>query len=201
MQFPDILTEEQRVEIHRALVERKANLDKLEKQTIERGVEVDRIETRLALYREGEELRDGERVPTPSLLMLFADQAELSEEAQQGQVRKVEDPPDLWGGGAETGGGIKAGGRARWTKPGGPEVVGDIVERIADKANGGGVGPEPGSDSSPSTEVAKEEPPLVTDPNDRDAIDASKATPRPGAVPAQPDYSTEAPTEGAPADL
>lgn len=133
MKVPDI-SEEERVEINRALRERKEKLEKLEEKTDEAGIPIDRLEERLALYRDRDELVEGKRNIKPGLLAIFADQPELSTEALENQKRSVENKPDLFGGGAETGGGHKAGGKGTWKskvgrkKRGGePEHIGEII--------------------------------------------------------------------------
>lgn len=112
MKVPEI-TEEERAEIFTALRERKENLEKLEKKTQEASIPVDRFEERLALYRDRDELVTGdngtEKHMRPGLLAIFAPTPELSTEALENQQRKVGDPADLFGGGAETGGGHKPG--------------------------------------------------------------------------------------------
>lgn len=113
MKVPDI-SEEERAEIFTALRERKENLEKLEKKTQEASIPIDRFEERLALYRDRDELVKAEGGPTekhlrPGLLAIFAPTPELSTEALENQTRDVNDPADLFGGGAETGGGHKAG--------------------------------------------------------------------------------------------
>lgn len=108
MKVPDI-TEEERTEIFVALRERKEALEKLSKDTDKRSIPIDHIEERLQLYRDRDGHENGARTVVPGLLAIFAGQPELSTEAAQNQTRKVGDPPDLFGGGAETGGGHKPG--------------------------------------------------------------------------------------------
>lgn len=113
MKVPDI-GEEERTEIFIALRERKENLEKLEKKTDEMSVPIDVIEERLALYRDRERIAGGERQVVPGLLAIFAAEPELSTEALENQQRKVDGAPDLFGGGAETGGGHKPGRKGKW---------------------------------------------------------------------------------------
>lgn len=131
MKMPDI-SEEERAEIFRALQERKEALEKLEKDTDKRGIPIDRIDERLALYRDGESLENGKRVPTAGLLTMFSAEPQLSDEArrqrdEEDEIRRNAATSESSG---ETGGGNKAGGKAKWKrqrKPGEPETVGEIL--------------------------------------------------------------------------
>lgn len=132
MKMPDI-SEEERSEVFRALQERKEALEKLEKDTDKRGIPIDRIDERLALYRDGETLQSGKRVPTAGLLTMFSAEPQLSDEArrQRDDDEETRKAAASSASSGETGGGNKPGRKEKWTrqrKPGEPELVGDILQ-------------------------------------------------------------------------
>lgn len=121
MNLPDNISEEEREEIHIALVKRKENLEKLSKKTDEEEVPTDRIEERLALYRDRDDLQGGRKVVVAGLLSMFAAEPSLSLEERQRRAdeeRKPDAAQDTFGGGSEVGGGIPAGGKDRWNVDG-----------------------------------------------------------------------------------
>jgi hypothetical protein len=132
MRFPDTITEEQRSEIFWAISERHKRLLALEESTVKQHAPADGVRRQLRLYGSGTLLVKGEPVEVVGLISMFAPDPELPLETIQGMERKVDDAPDLFGGGAETGGGVKAGGKGTWKgKRGGPpEKIGLAIDGV-----------------------------------------------------------------------
>jgi hypothetical protein len=143
MKVPDI-SEEERVEIYTALQERKEALEKLSKETDKKHVPTDRIDERLAIYRDGDQIVNNEKCVRPGLISLFAPEPQLSTEARAAKDGGKRDPnggADLFGGGTETGGGHPPGEKGVWKgKP-----RGDAGDEFVEEADATVVGTIPGS--------------------------------------------------------
>jgi len=220
VKYPEEITEEQRSELHWAITDRYKALEKLEEDTAKKHAPTDGIRRLIKLYRASSQIvkgPDGADVEEtiPGLLSFFAPDPELPLESQEGMEREVTDEPDLFGGGAETGGGTGVGGSAgKWNPPpkrkrgGGPELVGEVIgtivhEAVPDVLTGGDMPPETMGQAvaadQAEADAAKKDPktePAIPDPNDAFAAAAASATPKPGATPLQPDYSTTMPSGG-----
>jgi hypothetical protein len=149
MRFPDTITEEQRSEIFWAIDDRRKRLDKLAEDASKAHAPADGFKKLLRLYHSGTMLVAGEPVEVVGLIAMFAPDPELPLETVEGMERKVGDAPDLFGGGAETGGGNPPGKKEKWKgKRGGPpEKIGLAVEGVV-----GGITP----DIAAQREAAKE---------------------------------------------
>lgn len=118
MKVPKI-SEAEREEIHTALMKRKDTLEKLSKKTDEEEIPTDRIEERLALYRDRDDLKDGRKITVAGLLSIFAAAPTLSVEQRKANE---EAEADTAANGAETGGAPAPSGKERWGAHGHPDA-------------------------------------------------------------------------------
>lgn len=115
-------------EIHAALVERRADLNKRKTKLIEDGLPeaADGIDKRLRLYDQ----HDGpDGKARAGLVRMFAPQRDIESEAEQarrGEGRNPDGQQDIFGGGAETGGASRGSAKVDSSAPGdnaGEEIV------------------------------------------------------------------------------
>ncbi|HET9012231.1 MAG TPA: hypothetical protein VFN38_10490 [Gemmatimonadaceae bacterium] len=119
------ISEEEREEIHTALLERKEKLDKLREKAEDAKVPgaAEAYDKILALY-----IDTGEGA---GLTRLFAYQPDMRDESRYGEERDANGGQDLFGGGAETGGAQALGTIWPEGTPARRPAIGDMVTPIA----------------------------------------------------------------------